>query len=138
MQALGVLSFLWCVLCMYSIYRNWMPVSNLIFACSLLFLALSIIVSLVEINKSTKAIELVLGDIEELNKENIFKAIFKKRRKLIEDYRFCIFIIFIVANKKPQVNYATKAHKPGLRHYKYNCVNAKPPKYAIIFCRYTY
>ena len=78
MQALGVLSFLWCVLCMYSIYRNWMPVSNLIFACSLLFLALSIILSLVEINKSTKAIELVLGDIEELNKENIFRDIFKK------------------------------------------------------------
>jgi peptidoglycan/LPS O-acetylase OafA/YrhL len=78
MQALGVLSFLCCVLCMYTIYRNWMPVSNLIFACSLLFLALSIILSLVEINKSTKAIELVLGDIEELNKENIFKDIFKK------------------------------------------------------------
>ena len=36
-----------------------------------IFLALSIILSLVEINKSTKAIELVLGDIEELSKENI-------------------------------------------------------------------
>ncbi len=78
MQAFGVLSFLCCVLCMYTIYRNWMPLSNLIFACSLLFLALSIILSLVEINKSTKAIELVLGDIEELNKENIFRDIFKK------------------------------------------------------------
>ena len=78
MQAFGVLSFLCCVLCMYTIYRNWMPLSNLIFACSLLFLALSIILSLVEINKSTKAIELVLGDIEELSKENIFKDIFKK------------------------------------------------------------
>jgi hypothetical protein len=34
--------------------------------------------SLVEINKSTKAIQLILGDIEELNKENIFKDIFIK------------------------------------------------------------
>jgi hypothetical protein len=39
---------------------------------------LSIILSLLEINKSTKAIELVLSDIEELDKENIFTDIFKK------------------------------------------------------------
>jgi hypothetical protein len=37
----------------------------------------SIVLSLVEINKSTKAIELVLSDIEELSKGNIFEDIFK-------------------------------------------------------------
>ncbi len=78
MQAFGVLSFLCCVLCMFTIYRNWMPLANIIFAGSLLFLTLSIILSLLEINKSPRAIELVLSDIEELDKENIFTAFFKK------------------------------------------------------------
>jgi hypothetical protein len=78
LQALGVLSFLCCVLCMYAIYRNWIEMAHWIFAASLLFLLLSIILSLLEINKSTKAIELVLSDIEELDKENIFTDIFKK------------------------------------------------------------
>jgi hypothetical protein len=78
MQGLGVFSFLCCVLCMYTIYRGWPLISNVIFAGSLIFLLLSIILSLLEINKSTKAIELVLSDIEELDKENIFTDIFKK------------------------------------------------------------
>ncbi|HRI23993.1 MAG TPA: DUF2721 domain-containing protein [Ferruginibacter sp.] len=78
MQALGVLSFLCCVLCMYTIFRGWNILAHWIFAASLIFLLLSIILSLLEINKSTKAIELVLSDIEELDKENIFTDIFKK------------------------------------------------------------
>ncbi|MFZ1784456.1 MAG: DUF2721 domain-containing protein [Ferruginibacter sp.] len=78
MQAFGVLSFLSCVLCMYAIYRNWIMMAHWIFAASLVFLLLSIMLSLLEINKSTKAIELVLSDIEELDKENIFTDIFKK------------------------------------------------------------
>ena len=78
MQGLGVMSFLCCVLCMYAIYRSWNLLAHWIFAGSLIFLLLSIILSLLEINKSTKAIELVLSDIEELDKENIFTDIFKK------------------------------------------------------------
>ena len=78
MQGMGVLSFLCCVLCMYAIYRNWMEAAHWIFAGSLVFLLLSIILSLIEINKSTKAIELELSDIEELSKGNIFSDIFKK------------------------------------------------------------
>ena len=78
MQGLGVVSFLCCVLCMYVIFRSWMVLAHWIFAASLIFLLLSIILSLLEINKSTKAIELELSDIEELNKENIFTDIFKK------------------------------------------------------------
>ena len=78
MQALGVLSFLCCVLCMYTIFRGWNILAHWIFAASLIFLLLSIILSLLDINKSTKAIELVLSDIEELDKENIFTDIFKK------------------------------------------------------------
>jgi hypothetical protein len=78
MQAFGILSFLCCVLCMYTIYNNWMNMAHWIFGGSLVFLTLSIILSLLEINKSTKAIELLMGDIEELNRENIFTDIFKK------------------------------------------------------------
>lgn len=78
MQGFGVMSFLCCVLCMYVIFRNWMTLAHWIFAASLVFLLLSIVLSLLEINKSTKAIELELSDIEELDKENIFTDIFKK------------------------------------------------------------
>jgi hypothetical protein len=60
MQGLGVFSFLCCVLCMYAIYRGWNVLANWIFAGSLIFLLLSIVLSLLEINKSTKAIELEL------------------------------------------------------------------------------
>jgi hypothetical protein len=78
MQASGICSFLCCVLCMYCIFRNWQPAAHFIFAASLLFLLASIILSLLEINKSTKAIELELSDIEELSKSNVFKDLFNK------------------------------------------------------------
>jgi hypothetical protein len=78
MQALGILSFLCCVLCMYCIFRNWTVMAHWIFAASMIFLLCSIVLSLLEINKSTRAIELELSDIEELDKENIFTDIFKK------------------------------------------------------------
>lgn len=78
MQGLSIMSFLCCVLCMYIIFRGWMEIAHWIFAASLLFLLASILLSLVEINKSTKALELVLSDIEELSEGNIFSDIFKK------------------------------------------------------------
>ncbi|MGG9960265.1 DUF2721 domain-containing protein [Ferruginibacter sp. SUN106] len=77
MQGFGIMSFLCCVLCMYAIFRGWVELSHWIFAASLIFLLVSIILSLIEINKSTKAIELELSDIEELSKGNIFEDIFK-------------------------------------------------------------
>ena len=78
MQGLGVISFLCCVLCMYIIFRGWMQLAHWVFAASLIFLLASIILSLLEINKSTKALELELSDIEELSETNIFTDIFKK------------------------------------------------------------
>lgn len=78
MQGLSIMSFLCCVLCMYIIFRGWMVFAHLVFAASLIFLLASIILSLLEINKSTKALELELSDIEELNEGNIFSDIFKK------------------------------------------------------------
>lgn len=78
MQGLSIMSFLCCVLCMYSIFRGWMQIAHWVFAGSLIFLLASILLSLLEINKSTKALELEISDIEELNAGNIFKDIFKK------------------------------------------------------------
>jgi hypothetical protein len=77
MQGFGIMSFLCCVMCMYAIFRGWMQISHWIFAASLIFLLASILFSLIEINKSTRAIELQLSDIEELSKGNIFTDIFK-------------------------------------------------------------
>ncbi len=81
MQSLGVLSFLCCVLCMYAIYSNWTQLANWIFAGSLLFLLVSILISLLEIIQSTKSIEIILEDIEELSAGNIFSDIFKPGEK---------------------------------------------------------
>ncbi len=77
MQALSVISFLLCVLDMYFIYRGWMRMAHYIFAASLIFLFISIFLSLIEINKSTRAIDIELSSIEDLSQNNIFD-IFRK------------------------------------------------------------
>ena len=77
MQGLGVFSFVCCVVTMYSIYNEWAAVAKYIFAVSLLSLLASLIISLIEITQSTKAIEMELGDIEELEKSNFFTDLWK-------------------------------------------------------------
>ena len=76
MQGLGALSFFCCVLCMYFIYRNWMEIANITFAASMITLLGSIVLSFIEIQQSTKALELELSDIEELGRANIFTDMF--------------------------------------------------------------
>ncbi len=76
MQGLGALSFFCCVLCMYFIYRGWMHAANIIFATSMITLLASIVMSFIEIQQSTKALELELSDIEELGRANIFTDMF--------------------------------------------------------------
>lgn len=66
MQGSGVFSFLLCVICMYSIYNEWNYFAKLVFAGSLLSLLISLIYSLIEIFQSTKALELLLSDIQDL------------------------------------------------------------------------
>ena len=51
------------------------------FAMSLLSLLASLIISLIEISKSTKALELELSDMEELEKSNIFTDLWKGREE---------------------------------------------------------
>ncbi len=72
MQGLGVFSFLCSVVCMYSIYNEWTVASRYIFATSLLSLLVSLVISLIEITQSTKAVELELSDIEEPGNSNFF------------------------------------------------------------------
>ena len=81
MQGFGALSFFCCVLCMYFIYRNWMYAANIIFAAGMITLLISIVLSFLEIQQSTKALELELSDMEELGRANIFTDIFYNKEE---------------------------------------------------------
>ena len=81
MQGLGVFSFVCCVVTMYSIYSEWQVAAKYIFAVSLLSLLTSLIISLIEIAQSTKAIEVELSDIEELQKSNFFTDLWKGKEE---------------------------------------------------------
>lgn len=81
MQALGVFSFLCCVITMYSVYQQWGGATKYVFAASLLSLLASLIISLLEISQSTKALELELSDMEELEKTNFFSELWGKEQK---------------------------------------------------------
>ncbi len=79
MQGLGVFSFLNCVIAMYCIYSNWVDIAKAIFSLSLLSLLTSLVISLIEIIKSTNALELELSDIED-EKKSLFKDLWNKTK----------------------------------------------------------
>lgn len=81
MQALGVFSFLCCVVTMYGVYQQWVAVTSYVFAVSLLSLLASLIISLLEISQSTKALEWELSDMEELEKTNFFSDLWGKKEE---------------------------------------------------------
>ena len=64
MQATGVLSFFFCVLCMFTFYLGYEVLAGAIFGISLVLLLVSLALSLNEIFISTKALEIELGDME--------------------------------------------------------------------------
>jgi len=78
MQALGVVTFLGCILCMYLIYVQFMLAANVVFAISLLSFSASLRLSLLEIQLSTKALELELSDMEGLEDPSVIEY-FKKK-----------------------------------------------------------
>jgi hypothetical protein len=78
MQALGVLAFLSCIICMYFIYIEWMIMSHWVFAFSLLSFSCSLAISLWEIQLSTKALELELSDMEGLEDPTVIEYIKSK------------------------------------------------------------
>lgn len=64
MQALGILSFFTCVLCMFLLfvgYTNW---ASIFFGISLVLLLVSLVFSFSEILISTRALEIELSDME--------------------------------------------------------------------------
>lgn len=64
MQGAGITSFFFCVLCMLFFYLNQQMWASLTFGASLLFLLLSLALSLNEIFISTRALEIELKDME--------------------------------------------------------------------------
>ncbi len=78
MQALGVFSFISCLLCMYCIYANIMLWAHILFAIAMLSFTFSLLLSLLEIKLSTKALELQLSDIEGLEDPTLVKYIKSK------------------------------------------------------------
>jgi hypothetical protein len=84
MQTLGVLSFVCCVVTMYTIYMNWMGLVTFEFAISLLSLLASLIISLIEITQSTRALELELSDIEE--PRGFFSELLKSKEEKSEEH----------------------------------------------------
>lgn len=79
MQAYGVFSFLLCVMCMFCIHKGWTDASYIIFALSLLSFVISLILSLIEITLSMRALEVELSDMEELSKSSFFKDIINRQ-----------------------------------------------------------
>ena len=64
MQAFGVLSLLFCVLCMFVLFAGWELVGRLIFGFSLILMMVSLALSVREIQVSVGALDLHLKDLE--------------------------------------------------------------------------
>lgn len=65
MQALGVLSFLLTVACMIALFQKSYVIANYLFGAALVSLLLSLLFSLIEIQISTKALNIELSDMED-------------------------------------------------------------------------
>ena len=72
MQLFGVFSFLLCVTCMFLLFKGFTAAANFVFISSMLSLLISLGISLVEIQISTKALNLELLDME---------GVFENRKK---------------------------------------------------------
>lgn len=83
MQLFGVFSFLLCIICMYLLFLGITEAANWVFVASMLSLLISLVISLVEIHISTKALNLELGDMEDLSEKRKtgLDFIFKKDSK---------------------------------------------------------
>jgi hypothetical protein len=75
MQLFGVFSFLLCVICMFLLFKGFTEAANWTFVISMVSLLISLGISLVEIQISTKALNLELSDME---------GIFQKRKSSLD------------------------------------------------------
>lgn len=65
MQFFGASSLLLCIVCMGVLFAGWHDAGKVIFVISLLLMAISLAISLYEIQISVKALELNLSDMEQ-------------------------------------------------------------------------
>ncbi|MDG1275815.1 MAG: DUF2721 domain-containing protein [Algoriphagus sp.] len=87
MQLFGVFSFLLCIICMYLLFRGHTMAANWVFVGSMASLLVSLLISLIEIQISTKALNLELKDMEDIfeKRSSGLDFIFKKEGKKNED-----------------------------------------------------
>ncbi|WP_296623185.1 DUF2721 domain-containing protein [Marivirga sp.] len=64
MQLLGISSLFFCVVSMFTIYQEYQMAGSIIFGFSLVLLMISLLLSIVEIQISVKALNIQMGDIE--------------------------------------------------------------------------
>jgi hypothetical protein len=64
MQIFGVLSLLFCVISMFSLFAGWIHVGNWIFGIALLLMMISLGISIRELLISVGALDLLLKDME--------------------------------------------------------------------------
>lgn len=83
MQLFGVFSFLMCIVCMYLLFQGYTIAANWVFVVSMGSLLISLMISLVEIQISTKALNLELSDMEEIfeKRKSSLDIFFKKDEK---------------------------------------------------------
>jgi hypothetical protein len=66
MQLLGVISFFLCTLCMFLIFMNEMLIGQIVFGVALIMLMASLVLSAMEVQKSSDALRMRLSDMESL------------------------------------------------------------------------
>jgi hypothetical protein len=64
MQLLGISSLFFCVVSMFTIYQEYQMAGSIIFGFSLILLMISLLLSIIEIQISVKALNIQMGDIE--------------------------------------------------------------------------
>lgn len=83
MQLFGIFSFLLCVICMYLLFQGYTVAANWVFVGSMASLLIALGLSLIEIQISTKALNLELSDMEGIfqSRKSSLDFIFKKEIK---------------------------------------------------------
>ncbi len=75
MQGFSVISILSCIVSMYCIYLNQMNWANVLFGIGMFAFVISLLMSLIEIQLSTKALEMELSDMEGLEDPSLVEYI---------------------------------------------------------------
>ncbi len=73
MQGFGIISFFFCVLCMFLLYYDLNIIAEYVFGLSLLLMMISLFLSFREIQVSATALKIDLMDLESESDENVKK-----------------------------------------------------------------